>query len=227
MNFAKVFSLGLVVALAVFPAFAASKKDPVGLGYPLVFKDNFKKGADNWTMTDAKAWDLKKDGKKSVLSLSRSSKYEPTVRSPKSIAWINGLDIGSFVLEVSVKQTGREYGHRDMCFFFNKVADDQFYYVHIASTADPHAHSTFRVDKAPRVSIVEKRTDGWKWDKEYHTVRIVRDVETGVIDVYMDDMKNPIMHTIDKAFTSGTLGIGSFDDTGNFNEVTVWGTSGK
>lgn len=227
MNYMKPFSLALVFLLVVSPAFGAAKKDPAGLGYPLVFKDNFKKGAEKWTMTDAKAWDLKKDGKKSVLSLSRSSKYEPTVRSPKSIAWVNGLDVGSFVFEVNVKQTGREYGHRDMCFFFNKKADDQFYYVHIASTADPHAHSTFKVDRAPRVSIVEKRTDGWKWDKGYHRVRIIRDVESGVIDVYIDDMKNSVMHTVDKTFTGGTLGIGSFDDTGNFNEVTVWGTSGK
>ncbi|HIA48740.1 MAG TPA: hypothetical protein EYN96_12430 [Candidatus Hydrogenedentes bacterium] len=219
--------LPLTVAFTSSNAVAASKKDPAGKGYPLVFSENFKKGSENWTMTDPKAWELKKDGRKSVLSLKGSSDYQPVVRSPHSIAWIKGLNLSSFVLEVNVKQTGREYGHRDTCLFFNKNSDVQYYYVHIATEADPHAHSIFKVDKEPRISIVQERTDGWKWDKEYHTVRIIRDAESGTIDVFVDDMENAIMHTTDKTFTSGTLGVGSFDDTGYFNEVTVWGTPEK
>ncbi|MFP6582838.1 MAG: hypothetical protein VCD00_09820 [Candidatus Hydrogenedentota bacterium] len=213
----------ITLTVIVSSAYAAPKKDPAGKGLPLVFSENFKKGTDRWTMTDPKAWDLVEDGRKKVLSLSRSSKYQPPVRSPHSIAWVNDIDVGSFVLEVNVKQTGREYGHRDMCFFFGKQGADQYYYVHIASEADPHAHSIFKVDKEPRISIVQDRTDGWKWGKEYHNVRIVRDAESGSIDVYVDDMETPIMHTVDKTFTSGTIGIGSFDDTGYFNEVSVWG----
>jgi hypothetical protein len=202
---------------------AEQKTDPAGKGYPLVFSEDFAKGADRWTMTDPKAWEVKKDGEKSVLALVGSSEYSPSVRSPRSIAWINDLDIGSFVLEVKVKQTGRDYGHRDMCFFFNKNGEVQYYYVHIATEADPHAHSIFKVNEEPRVSVVQERTEGWQWDDKYHTVRIVRDAESGSIDVYIDDMETPIMHTIDKTFTSGSLGIGSFDDTGHFDEVTIWG----
>jgi hypothetical protein len=213
----------LAVVSSASVAQAAPKKDPAGKELPLVFSENFKKGADRWTMTDPKAWDLKDDGKEKVLSLSRSSKYEPPVRSPHSIAWINDLDLKSFVLEVNVKQTGREYGHRDMCFFFGKQGVDQFYYVHVASVADPHAHSIFKVDKEPRISIVKDRTEGWKWDREYHTIRIVRDAESGSIDVYADDMENAIMHTVDKTFIGGTIGVGSFDDTGYFNKVMIWG----
>jgi hypothetical protein len=219
--------LVLILALATPTTLAAPKKDPANKGYPLVFSENFKKDTDNWIMTDPKAWELKKDERKSVLSLTGASNYEPSVRSPKSIAWIKNLNLSSFVLQVNVKQTGREYDHRDLCFFFNKNNPSQYYYVHIASKADPHAHSIFKVNEEPRISIVQKRTDGWKWDTKYHTVRIIRDAETGTIDVYIDDMDTPVMHTVDKTFTSGTLGIGSFDDTGNFNEVTVWGISEK
>jgi hypothetical protein len=215
----------VMMAVVSAGAYAAPKIDPAGKGYPLVFSDDFKKGSDNWTMTDPKAWDLKKDGAKDVLSLSRSSNYAPTVRSPHSIAWINDLDLKSFVIEVTVKQTGREYGHRDSCIFFGKHGADQFYYVHIATVADPHAHSVFKVDKEPRISIVKDgdRTDGYDWGADYHTVRIVREGDTGTIDVYVDDMDTAIMHAVDKTFVGGTLGVGSFDDQGYFDEVTVWG----
>ena len=215
----------LLIALALVSAVAhsAEKKDPAGKDLPLVFEEDFSDGTDRWNMTDAKAWDLLKDGDRDVLSLSRASDYNPPVRSPLNIAWVNHLNLTSFVLEVDVKQTGREYGHRDSCLFFGKHGIDQFYYVHIASVADPHAHSIFKVNKEPRVSIATERTDGFKWDDQFHKVRIVRDGESGSIDVYVDDMTKPIMHTVDKTFVGGTVGIGSFDDTGHFDSVRIWG----
>ena len=215
--------LALVAAFTLPTTFAASK-DPAGKGYPKVYSSKFKKANDDWAMTDDKAWEWKQDGKLSVLSLNGGSDYTPTVRSPHNIAWLKDLDLSSFVLEVNVKQTGREYGHRDTCFFFNKNAADQFYYVHIATVADPHAHSIFKVDKEPRISIVKDRTDGFDWGSElYHTVRIVRDAEAGTIDVFVNDMDNAIMHTVDKTFTTGQLGIGSFDDQAYFSSIKVWG----
>ena len=220
----KLTKIIVIVSLILTPYLAlAADKDPAGMGLPLVFEEDFSDGADRWNMTDPKAWDLKKDGDRDVLSLSRKSEYQPPVRSPHSIAWVNHLDVKSFVLEVNVKQTGREYGHRDSCLFFGRKGADQFYYVHIASVADPHAHSIFRVNKAPRVSISAERTDGFKWTDGFHKVRIVRDGETGSIDVYVDDMEDPIMHTVDKTFVGGTIGLGSFDDQGHFDTVRVWG----
>lgn len=221
----KLTSIALTIALALSAnaALAVDSHDPAGKGLPLVFEDDFKGGTDRWNMTDPKAWELLKDGDREVLSLSGKSDYQPPVRSPHSIAWVNHLDMESFVLEVVVKQTGREYGHRDSCLFFGRQGADQFYYVHIASVADPHAHSIFKVDKEPRVSIAKERTDGFKWTDGYHKVRIVRDGESGAIDVYVDDMEKPIMQTVDKTFVGGTVGVGSFDDQGYFDSVRVWG----
>lgn len=213
--------LGMVLAL---PNALAASKDPAGKGYPQVYSSKFEKKNSDWIMTDAKAWEWKKDGELPVLSLIGGSDYKPTVRSPRNIAWLNDLELSSFVLEVTVKQTGREYGHRDTCFFLNKKAADQFYYVHIATAADEHAHSIFKVDKEPRISIAKDRTDGFDWGSEqYHTVRIVRDAESGTIDVFVNDMDKAIMHTVDKTFTSGQIGIGSFDDQAYFKSIKVWG----
>jgi hypothetical protein len=36
-------------------------------------------------------------------------------------------------------------------------------------------------------------------------------------------METPVMTAVDKNFTWGEIGIGSFDDTGNFDEVLVYG----
>lgn len=97
-----------------------------------------------------------------------------------------------------------------------------------AWAADPHAHSIFKVDKEPRISIVQDRTDGFDWGAEvYRTVRIVRDAESGTIDVFVNDMENAVMHTVDTTFTSGPIGLGSFDDRAYFKSIKVWGVTSR
>ncbi len=206
----------LVAALAA-PALAEEM--------PLVFEDDFEgETTERWEMTDPRAWGIEEDGDEQVLALKRPSRYEPPVRSPRSVALVQDLDVGDFALEVRAKQTGREYNHRDLCVFFGYQDPANFYYVHLASVADPHANSIFLVDDAPRVSIAEERTDGTQWTNDWHTLRIERDTQSGEIRVYFDDMDTPVMRTTDKTFLSGTVGLGSFDDKGHFDKLKVWGT---
>ncbi len=200
-------------------------------GLPLVLSDDFEQGQARWEMTDPKAWEVaeldpeyaKADaaaGK--VLSLKDSSDYQPPVRSPHSIAWLKDLDVGDFVLEVDCRQTGREYGHRDLCFFFGRQDPAHFYYVHLATKADAHANSIFLVNGEPRVSIAKTRTDGTDWGSAYHKVRIKRRTKTGAIEVFFDDMEKPVMTAEDNTFLSGTVGLGTFDDEGRFDNLKVW-----
>ena len=152
-----------------------------------------------------------------------ASKYEPRVRSPFNIAWLENLEVSSFVMEVEARSTSREYGHRDLCFFFGKQSESEFYYVHIATAADPHANSIFLVNNEPRISIAEKRTEGTQWiDGKFHKIRIERTAVDGKILVYFDDMETPIMEASDRTFLAGSVGLGSFDDVGEFRNLKIY-----
>ncbi|MBX7259356.1 MAG: hypothetical protein K1Y02_23540 [Candidatus Hydrogenedentes bacterium] len=214
-------AIALVFAVAVYADEAAAPKEMKGM--PLVYSDEFDSGIEKWTMTDPAAWKVVDDNGNKALSLYAESKYEPPVRSPKNIARIKDLNVGDCVIEVKMKQTGREYGHRDMCIFFGYTDPSHFYYVHLATKADEHANSIFLVNGTPRVSIAQERTGGTAWTDAYHTVRIERDTQVGTILVYFDDMTKPIMKATDKTFASGGIGFGSFDDVGNIDSVRVWG----
>ena len=213
--------LGLILTTA---AFAANKTEPAKefQGMPLVFSEDFEKGAERWGPTDPAAWKVAEENGNHAYSLFGESKYEPAVRSPKNISLIKDLNVTDFVLEAKLKQTGREYGHRDLCVFFGHNDPKHFYYAHIATKSDEHANSIFLVNDAPRVSIAKERTAGTQWTEGYHTVRIVRKVNSGLIQVFFDDMSKPIMMAEDKTFTTGTIGFGSFDDVGNFDEIRIW-----
>lgn len=224
-----IFILTVVTAsLAAGIAWTADSPKPADTpkefeGLPLVFHDDFGSGADRWEPTDAKAWKVTNENGNPVYSLCGESAYEPPVRSPKNIAWIRDLNVTDFILEVRIKQTGREYGHRDGCIFFGHNDPTHFYYVHIATKADEHANSVFIVNGAPRVSIAKERTEGTNWGTDYHTVRLVRKAESGSIQVFFDNMDKPTMVAEDKTFASGGIGLGSFDDTANFDDVKIWG----
>lgn len=194
---------------------------------PLLVEEDFAKGADRWKPTDAAAWKVidTKEGK--AFSQHKQSDYKPPHRSPLNFALLKDVTVSDFVLEAKLQTTARDYGHRDMCLFFGYQDPAQFYYVHLGQKTDDHANQIFLVNKADRVKISTKTTEGTPWNDAWHNVRVVRKVEDGTIEVYFDDMKTPVMTAKDKTFTWGQVGIGSFDDTGNWRDVKLYGTKAE
>ncbi|NJK83419.1 MAG: hypothetical protein HC912_05960 [Saprospiraceae bacterium] len=189
---------------------------------PLIFSTNFEDGVslNQFECTDVSAWRINDE---KALALVGASQYQPRVRSPLNIAILKNYRVGDFILEADLKQTGREYGHRDMCLFFGFKDASNFYYVHMASEADPNAHNIFLVNDAPRKNIAEKTNAGVKWGGEWHRVKIVRTVKTGLIQVFFDDMETPIMEAHDEHHEAGYIGFGSFDDTGMIDNIQLYG----
>ena len=165
---------------------------------PDLFTDDFSKGADNWEPKDPKAWKVVNTDRGSYYSQFGQSNYKGPHRSPFN-----------------------------MCLFFGYQDPAHLYYVHMAKQADDHANQIFIVNAADRVKISTKTTKGTAWDDNWHHVKVVRTVADGKIEIYFDDMKTPIMTATDKTFTWGQVGIGSFDDTGNWKDVTLRGTKVK
>lgn len=190
---------------------------------PLLIEEDFEHGAERWEPTDPNAWKVIEAGGSKVYSQFQGSKYQPPHRSPLNIALLKDVVVGDFVLEARVQSTCRDYGHRDMCLFFGYQDPAHFYYVHLGKQADPHANQIFIVNGAPRTMITRKQSPGIPWDEAWHRVKIVRRVADGMIEVYFDDMQTPVMTAEDKTFTWGRVGLGSFDDTGNWDDVKLFG----
>lgn len=223
------YAIGMSVIVLCVATSSSNAQEKVEIpqemdGLPLVFSEDFENGADRWEQTDSSAWQIVDENGNHVFNQFKQSEYEPPHRSPLNQARIKDLWVSDFILEVKAKQTGHEYGHRDLCFFYHYQDPAHFYYTHIASIADPHANSIFLVNDAPRISIAVMRNDGTTWiDEKYHTIRVVRKTEPGTIEIYFDDMAKPIMKAVDKTFTVGRIGFGSFDDTGMFDDIRIWG----
>ncbi len=194
-------------------------------GHPLVFADAFSDGnADDWDPVNADAFRMAQQGDNHVYNQFKNIPGHTPVRSPFNRSMIKDVTVSDFVFDVHLQSTARDYPHRSLCLFFGYQDPAHLYYVHFGQRTDDHANNIFIVNDAPRTKISTKTTPGTNWDNEWHHARIVRDVSSGSIEIFFDDMETPVMTANDTTFQWGQVGVGSFDDTGNFDDIALYGT---
>lgn len=187
----------------------------------VVFTENFDSGAERWELLDPATWKLTEyDGNAAIEITARKSDYKPPTRSPGHVALVKDLEVGSFDITFRVRSTLDTGNHRDCCVFFGYQDDQHFYYAHLGAKPDPYSGQIMIVKEAPRLAMTtnEKLTP---WNNDWHTVRLTRDLESGRIEVFFDDMETPHLSVTDKTFGKGRIGIGSFDDLNAFDDVVV------
>lgn len=191
-------------------------------GLPLVFQEDFEKGRERWEVTDEKSWTHRVVNSNAVFGINRrESDYRPPHRSPLHIALLRDVTAADFVLTFRVRSTKDTGNHRDCCVIFNHQDAAHFYYVHLGAKPDPASGQIMIVQNAPRRPLTNNTrpvawTDGW------HQVKVVREVASGRIDVYFDDMEKPHLSVTDTTFGRGRIGLGSFDDMNDFDDIRLY-----
>ena len=215
--------------LAIFAGGPLAAADEPKL--PVLVEEDFEHGFSRWQTTDPdpakhsvwKIIDVEPKGNH-ALRVTGISKYKPKHRSPWSFALLKGIEVTDFELSLRCQETHVDAGpHRDLCVFWGYQDPDHFYYVHLGAKPDPHACQIFIVDGADRKMITKDQAKGTPWTEGWHKVKVTRDVADGSMKVFFNDMEKPYMTASDKTFTWGQVGIGTFDDHGNFDDVVLRG----
>jgi hypothetical protein len=199
---------------------------------PVIVQDDFEHGMDHWQTTDPdpadSVWKIIEtptepgQAGNHVLRVTGASKYEPPYRSPLSIAWLKDVKVGDFELTATVQNTNPGGGpHRDLCFFWGRQSPSEFYYVHFGAKPDPHACQIFIVNNAARKMITRDQAEGTPWTDGWHKIKVTR--HGGEVKAYFDDMSKPLMTADDTTFGAGGVGVGTFDDNGNFDDFVLRG----
>jgi hypothetical protein len=176
------------------------------------------KERSEWQFPHPADWEIKSEGGIHYLHMVRPA--EPGVpRRPLQFARLRNVNLGSFDLHVRVRRYGSS-----LIVVFNYVDTLHFYYAHISrdlGTKQPVHNGIFLVDGAPRRRIAGTQAQPALPDTNWHSIRIVRNVRTGLIDVYSDVQKKPLFSVVDKTFQCGQVGLGSFDETGDFTDFDL------
>lgn len=201
------FAFGLLV----LPLFAAVPVRPL-------------EKSEAWQFGDPAAWTWSKEGGTHVLTLHKQQNFKPKVRSPFNLAWYTAVEWKSFTLTVEARLTKFDAGNNDLCIAFGRQDEMRFYYAHLGEKADGVHHQLHLVDRADRRAITATRTEGTPWKPgAWHRLKVVHDARTGKMSVYFDDMAKPVLTAEDRTLTHGWIGIGSFDDLGQFRNLEIRG----
>lgn len=229
--FAGVLDEEQIQSLVLYMKSLSSKKEDITKDLPLVYSQDFKdqKSLYDLVYTDPKIWKWGKgdDGIAYIGHSGKQSAYKPKVRSPYNIGIIKSIQVRNFVMDVELKQTGKDYGHRDMCVFFGFKDRSHFYYSHIATKRDAVANNLHIVINKDRQNISKTSNSGHDWKDTWHKVRVIRNVDEGSIKIYVNDMLKPAMTASDKTLEWGHIGFGSFDDEGQIRNIRIWSDQSK
>jgi hypothetical protein len=217
--------IGVLLAVAASLLCACCKQEPSGLA--LLAESDFENGPTaGWQPNDPAHWRVVNDGGSMVYELTAAG--EPgQVRAPTSWSLWAGHDVASFEFSGRVRcHTDPATAVRDMCIFFHFQDPTHFYYVHFAGSSDGVHNIIGLVNGADRVKINAEPAGTSTFrltDREWHVFKVVCDAETGEIRTYLDDMTEPILTARDRTLGRGLVGVGSFDDTGAFDDLKLRG----
>lgn len=218
----------VALAAAALLAFAGCRTGVRGPSR--VVSADFETGtAEGWTPNDPSHWRVADDHGSKVYELTAPGTPGP-VRAPTSRSLLSGHDVASFEFSGRLRcDTDPGTPVRDMCVLFHYRDPTHFYYVHFAGSSDDVHNIIGLVDGADRVKINAEPAGASVFrltDRVWHAFKVTCDARTGEIRAYLDDLTAPILTARDRTLGHGLVGVGSFDDTGAFDDL-VLRVSGK
>jgi len=142
-------------------------------------------------------------------------------RRPTRIALLESKPYTTVTVEADVKRNGRSviiaYAWQD---------DAHYNYAHISvdNAAAQNVHNgMFHIFGGERVRMSSLEGPGSLPTQDWTPVKLVFDGATGHCYVEVNGKRNPSLDAVDLSLRWGRVGLGSFDETGDFRNVKVTG----
>ena len=183
--------------------------------------DNLQIFDHQWSVPTGGDWEIRKEDGAPILHMKTGR--EPLASGPRRPFQFALADAGPFskvTVDADVRPLKRSvmivYAYRDPA---------HFDYAHISADIKVPVHNgIFHVYGGERVRISPERGPAAfpEINRWYH-VKLVHDGATGAVDVTVDGKPVPALHAVDLSLTTGKIGIGSFNETGDFKNVKISG----
>jgi hypothetical protein len=193
---------------------------------PFLFVADFSSGrADGWRADDPSHWRVGREDGRLFYELTAPG-TPGRFRAPASWSVLEGRDVGAFVFSGRLRcQADPANIRRDMDVIFYFKDPEHFAYVHFAASSDDVHNIIGLVDGADRIKInlepagtSPARLTGRGW----HAFKVTADA-AGRVEAFLDDLAAPILTARLSGGRRGLVGVGSFDDTGAFADLRLWG----
>jgi hypothetical protein len=173
-----------------------------------------------WSLPVAADWKVDTEDSVSVLRLVEHRGPLPGPRRPIQFALADVPEYTRVTLEADVRPLGASlliaFAYRDAA---------HFDYAHLSvdrAAKQPVHNGIFHVYGGERVRISSDRGPAaFSATGRWHHVKLTHDAVNGTVDVWVDGQALPALHAVDLSLGPGKIGPGSFDETGEFKNVTL------
>ncbi len=180
------------------------------------------KNIEQWDLDGTGSWRID-TGK---LILSKAGIPSGPIRRPAALAILKTKPLQRASIEAEILSTASpDVARRDLDVIVGYESPTRFYYIHLAAISDNVHNGVFLVNNMDRARIDSGMGKPQLTDFSWHRVRVERDGRSGRIAVFMDGSRTPALQATDTTIARGRVGVGSFDDTGEFRKIMVKGST--
>ena len=190
---------------------------------------DFETGSlDAWYWVRPDDWNRAVVADDAVLHLKTGGPIGSDPRRPVKFALFKQACLSDFELDVRLKKDVKE-GESDLLIVFGYQDRTHFYYAHFSSDDGNVAvhNGIFKVGDRDRERIGGAGSAPALPDQEWHRVKVKRDLGAGSLEVYIDGEATPRFRAADRSMLCGRVGVGSFNDSGMFDDFRVAGRASE
>ena len=173
-----------------------------------------------WTVPVAADWKVDREGGAEVLRLAQNRGPLPGPRRPIQFALTDIGESWRTTIELDMKPLGQSLL---VVFAYHDPA--HFDYAHLSTDAgekQPLHNGIFHVYGGERVRISSpKGLSSFATSDRWYHVKLTHDAATSTVEVEVDGRAIPALRAVDHNLGPGKVGIGSFDETGEFKNVRI------
>jgi hypothetical protein len=179
-----------------------------------------------WTVPNPSDWKIDKQDGSPVLHLLVGREPLPGPRRPYQFAIAATPAFEKVTVEADLKPL-----RRSLMIVFAYHDPAHFDYAHLSTDyaqKQPVHNGIFHVYGGERVRISSEKGPAAfpSLDRWYH-VKLNYDGKTGEVNVTVDGHAVPALHAVDVSLGAGQVGVGSFDETGDFRNVQIAGQTAR
>ncbi len=173
-----------------------------------------------WSVPVAADWNVAAEDGVPVLRLVEHRGPLPGPRRPIQFALTEVPDYSRLTFEADVKALGSSLL---IAFAYRDAAHFDYAHLSVDTAAKQPVHNgIFHVYGGERVRIsTERGPAAFSATGRWHHVKLTHDATMGTVDVLVDGQPLPTLHAVDLSLGPGKIGPGSFDETGEFKNVTI------
>jgi len=181
--------------------------------------DDFEDGnANGWSPLTAGRWQVSSEAGSLRYFLNTSDFNSPDGVRLGELALLNNFSWGDFIFACAAKSVdaANHTNVADLALVFGYQDADSYYYINF--NANPGLTRLHRIHNGAN-TILATYAPATFADGNYHTLRVER--SGNAIKAYFDS--NQLFSVSDSVFGKGLVGVGSFNDSGYFDDVQLTG----